>query len=123
MTKMRNQPSPKTGKVDIIDRHTKGRLIIIDSALLLAQTSQNYIMLLIDLAEVSDYFDVMVVAKDSELDYIREFLDHWMLKATVRERLQGYQEIIEDYRIMFCFTTMRNRDKFKQYYRADCLSR
>ena len=120
---MRNQPSPKTGKTDIIDRHTKKRLIVIDSSLLLAQTSQNYTMLLIDLAEISDYFDVLVVGKPTEVDYIKGFLDHWMLRANVRERYQDYQEIIKEYHIMFCFTTMRNREKFKQYYRVDCLSR
>lgn len=120
---IRNQPSAKTGKVDIIDRHTKNRLIIVDSYLLLAQVSQSYIMLLIDLAELSDYFDVMVVCKATEVDYIQEFLDHWMLKATVKPRYQDYQEIIKHNRIMFCFTTMSNREKFRQYYRADCLSR
>lgn len=123
MGKMRNTPSPKTGKIDIIDRHTKKRLIVIDSSLLLAQSSQNYIMLLIDLAEVSDYFDVLVVAKKEEVEYIKQFLDHWMLKANVRERYKEYQEIISEYNIMFCFTTMRNRENFKQYYRVDCLSR
>lgn len=123
MGKMRNTPSPKTGKIDIIDRHTKKRLIVIDSSLLLAQSSQNYIMLLIDLAEISDYFDVLVVAKKEEVEYIKQFLDHWMLKANVRERYKEYQEIISEYNIMFCFTTMRNRENFKQYYRVDCLSR
>lgn len=122
-SKMRNKPSPKTGKTDSIDRHTKKRLIVIDSSLLLAQTSQNYIMLLIDLAELSDYFDVLVVTKPGEVEYVKEFLSHWMLKAEVRERYQDYQEIINEYHIMFCFTTMRNREKFKQYYRVDCLSR
>lgn len=122
-SKMRNRPSPKTGKTDSIDRHTKKRLIIIDSSLLLAQTSQNYIMLLIDLAEISDYFDILVVAKTGKVEYVKEFLHHWMLKAEVRERYRDYQEIISEYHIMFCFTTMRNRDKFKQYYHVDCLAR
>lgn len=120
---MRNKPSPKTGKTDSIDRHTKKRLIVIDSSLLLAQTSQNYIMLLIDLAELSDYFDVLVVTKPGEVEYVKEFMNHWGLKADARERYQDYQEIINEYHIMFCFTTMRNREKFKQYYRVDCLSR
>ncbi len=121
--KMRNKPSPKTGKVDSIDRHTKKRLIVVDSALLLAQTSQNYTMLLIDLAELSDYFDVLVVGKPGEVDYLKSFLDHWMLKAEVRERYKDYKEIITEYHIMFCFTTMYNRENFKKYYRVDCLSR
>lgn len=121
--KMRNKPSSKTGKTDSIDRHTKKRLIVIDSALLLTQISQDYIMLLIDLAELSDYFDVLVVTKAGEVNYVKEFLNHWMLKANVREQFKDYKEIIEEYHIMFCFTTMASREEFRKFYRADCLSR
>lgn len=121
--KMRNLPSEKTGKIDQIDRHTKKRLIVFDSSLLLTQVSQNYSMLLIDLAELSDYFDVLVVCKPGEVEYVKEFLHHWMLKADVKEHYTDYEEIINEYHIMFCFTTMANRENFKKYYRADCLSR
>lgn len=121
--KMRNQPNPETGKVDIIDRHSKKRLIVVDGKLLLTQISQDYMMLLIDLAEISDYFDVLVVGKESEMEILKEFLDHWMLKAEVKVAFQDYKEILQQYRIMFCFTTMRSRDKFREYYRVDCFSR
>ena len=121
--KMRNEVSKKTGKLDIIDRHTKSRLIIVDSALLLTQISQHYTMLLIDLAELSDYFDVLVVCKKEEVEYVKQFLDHWMLKAKVAERYTDYDKILEEYCIMFCFTVMKNREEFRKYYRADCLSK
>ena len=120
---MRNQPSPRTGKIDIIDRHTKKRLIVIDSNLLFTQASQHYMMLLIDLAEISDYYDVMLVCKKDRIEELQQFVEHWMLKADVREQFTDYEKILKEYNIMFCFTTMRMRDKFKEYYRVDCLSR
>lgn len=121
--KMRNQPSEKTGKIDTVDRHSKTRLIIIDSNLLLTYSAQDYIMLLIDNAEISDYFDCMITCKEGELEYIRQFCEHWALKAEVKERFTGYEEILENYRILVCFTTKADREAYKRYYRCDTLSR
>ena len=120
---MRNQISPKTGKIDIIDRHTKGRTIIVDSDLLFNGVCQDYMMLLIDLAEISDYFDVIVTCKAEDINKTEEFLDHWMLRAEVKERYTDYKEILSKYRVLFCFVSSRNRDKYKEYYHSDCFTR
>lgn len=123
MANMRNQISPKTGKIDIIDRHTKGRTIIVDSDLLFNGVCQDYMMLLIDLAEISDYFDVIVTCKAEDINKTEEFLDHWMLRAEVKERYTDYKEILSKYRVLFCFVSSRNRDKYKEYYHSDCFTR
>lgn len=123
MANMRNQVSPKTGKIDIIDRHTKGRTIIIDSDLLFNGVCQDYMMLLIDLAELSDYIDVIVTCKPEDINKTEEFLDHWMLQAKVKERYTEYKEILAKYRILFCFVSARNQEKYKDYYHSDCFTR
>lgn len=123
MANMRNQVSPKTGKIDIIDRHTKGRTIIIDSDLLFNGVCQDYMMLLIDLAELSDYIDVIVTCKPEDINKTEEFLDHWMLQAQVKERYTEYKEILAKYRILFCFVSARNQEKYKEYYHSDCFTR
>lgn len=123
MKHMRNQPSEKTGKVDTVDRHTKGRLIIIDSNLLLTYSAQDYTMLIIDIAELSDYYDCLITCKPGEVEYIKQFCEHWALKADVSERFTNYEEILEKYRILVCFTTKADRDDYKKYYRCDTLSR
>lgn len=123
MANMRNQVSPKTGKIDIIDRHTKGRTIIIDSDLLFNGVCQDYMMLLIDLAELSDYIDVIVTCKPEDINKTEEFLDHWMLQAQVKERYTEYKEILAKYRILFCFVSARNQEKYKDYYHSDCFTR
>lgn len=120
---MRNQVSPKTGKVDIIDRHTKGRAIIIDSDLLFNGACQDYIMLLIDQAEISDYHDIIIVCRPDDEQKTLDFLEHWMLKAQVLERFTNYKEIISKYKILFAFVSLRNKDKFKEYYHTDCFTR
>lgn len=123
MANMRNQVSPKTGKVDIIDRHTKGRAIIIDSDLLFNGACQDYIMLLIDQAEISDYHDIIIVCRPDDEQKTLDFLEHWMLKAQVLERFTNYKEIISKYKILFAFVSLRNKDKFKEYYHTDCFTR
>lgn len=123
MANMRNQVSPKTGKVDIIDRHTKGRAIIIDSDLLFNGACQDYIMLLIDQAEISDYHDIIIVCRPDDEQKTLDFLEHWMLKAQVQERFTNYKEIISKYKILFAFVSLRNKDKFKEYYHTDCFTR
>lgn len=123
MNKMRNQPNPETGKVDIVDRHTKGRLIIIDSSLLLTYASQDYTMLLVDIAEISDYYDCLITCKPEEVEYMIHFCEHWGLSAKIGERFKNYDDLLRDYRIMVCFTTKRDREEYKKYYRCDVLSR
>lgn len=123
MNKMRNQPSPKTGKTDIVDRHTKKRLIIIDSSLLLTYAAQDYVMLIMDIAEISDYFDVMVTCREGEMEYMKGFLEHWALVADVKEQFTDYDDLLEEYRILVCFTTKQHREEYKKYYRCDILSR
>ncbi len=122
-SKMRNQPSDKTGKTDKIDRHTKKRLIIIDFSLLITQSAQDYIMLIMDIAEISDYFDVIVTCRDAEMEYARQFLEHWALVGEVKEEYTGYEDLLEEYRVLVCFTAKKNREAYKKYYRCDVMSR
>lgn len=120
---MRNQPSKKTGKVDIIDRHIKGRCLIIDSRLLLIQNSMEISMLIMDIAEISDYYDVLVLAKKGEEDYIKGFLQHWDLAGKVVTEYTGYDQILEKYKILGVFTLAAQAEKMRRYYRSTIFAR
>lgn len=120
---MRNQPSKKTGKTDIIDRHIKGRCLIIDSRLLLIQNSMEIAMLIMDIAEISDYYDVLVLSKKGEEDYIKGFLEHWGLKGEVVVEYTRYDEILAKYKILGVFTLAHQAEKMRRYYRSTIFAR
>ena len=113
---IRNTPSPVTGKVDIIDRHTKNRCVIIDIMCLMAYNSMDISMLIMDIAELSDYYDCIVICPKGKEADTEVFLEHWGLNGKVMTEYMDKDEILDEYKILTVFTTRQKQDRMKEYY-------
>lgn len=108
-------------KKDIIDRHSKKRAILIDEDILFSSGTQDYMHELIDLAEISDYYDCIILAKNEKK--IRKYTEHWALQTLIYPRYKNYEEMKKTYRFLLLFCTKRNIKKMKAYYRCETLMR
>lgn len=108
---------------DIIDRHSKKRAILIDDELLLNRIVQDYMHEIIDIAEISIYYDCIILTNDLKYGYINEYLDKWGLTAKVIKKFADYQELKEQYRFLVLFSTKKNAKELKNFYKSEVLVR
>lgn len=108
-------------KKDIIDRHSKKRSIIIEDELLFNLNVQDYIHELIDISEISDYYDCIIVTNNCEKVY--KHLEHWGLQALVYKKYTSYKEIKKTYKFLVMFCSKKNSQELRSYYQCELLVR
>lgn len=108
-------------KKDIIDRHSKKRSIIIDDELLLNPNLQDYIHELIDISEISEYYDCIIITDNCEK--MQKYLDHWALSALVYKKYTSYKEIKRTYKFLVAFCSRKNVQEIRSYYQCETLTR
>ncbi|MBQ9160907.1 MAG: hypothetical protein IJ122_06255 [Methanobrevibacter sp.] len=108
-------------KKDIIDRHSKKRAILIDEDVLFNSGCQDYMHELIDIAEISDYYDCIILTKNNKK--VQKYVEHWSLHALVYPRYKYYDEMKKTYRFLLLFCTKKNIKHMKDYYKCEILMR
>lgn len=104
-----------------IDRHSKTRAILIDDSLLLNDNCKDYISEIIDINELSIYYDTVVLSTDTR--YMKEFLKHNALFSRVEKKYENYSELKKKYKFLFLICMRKDSKKMKDYYRCEILMR
>jgi hypothetical protein len=104
-----------------IDRHSKMRAILIDDSVLLNPVCQDYINEMIDISEISVYYDAIILTSDKK--YVEEYLKHNSLAAKVEEKYTRYEELKKKYRFLLLICTRQESKRLKDYYKCEILSR
>lgn len=104
-----------------IDRHSKKRAILIDEKVLYNPSCQDYINELIDINELSSYFDTIILSTD--LEYCESYLRHNALESLVVEKYTNYKSLKDNYRFLLMICTKKESNKLKDYYKCEILTR
>ncbi len=106
-----------------IDKHTKKRALLIDDSILLNPIVEDYIYLLIDICELSNYYDCIIVAEKENMQNVIEKLDHECLVARVVQKYSQYDQLKNKYRFLLAICNESDKQKVKQFYRCEVLTR
>lgn len=104
-----------------IDRHSKKRAILIDEQLLYNESCRDYINELIDINELSSYYDTVILTTDKK--YTQEFLIHNSLKSLVVEKYTNYEKLKNKYRFLLLICCKKESKELKKYYKCEILTR
>ena len=104
-----------------IDRHSKKRAILIDEQLLYSDACKDYICELIDINELSTYYDTVILSTD--IEFTKHFLNHNSLKASVELKFSNYEKLKNKYRFLVLICPKRESREMKKYYKCEILVR
>lgn len=108
-------------KKDTIDRHSKKRAILIEDRLLLSQSSQDYINEIIDINEISEYYDTIILADD--VMFVKAYLEHYGLKSIVTKKYENCSKLRTKYRFLVMMCMKKELKKLQSFYQCDVLSK
>lgn len=108
-------------KKDIIDRHSKRRAILIEDNVLLNPNIQQYIHEIIDINEISEYYDTIILTDDEV--FMKHYLDHWMLKSEISPKLQMPEEMRKKYKFILMICSKQNAKYLRKIYQCELLTR
>ena len=104
-----------------IDRHSKKRAILIDEQLLYNDSCKDYINEIIDINELSSYYDTIILSSDVE--YTAHFLVHNSLDALVIQKYTEYEYLKNKYRFLLLLCMRKESRDLKKYYKCEILTR
>ena len=104
-----------------IDRHSKPRAILIDESLLFNESCRDYITEIIDINELSVYYDTIILSSDK--NYMKEFLLHNSLCSRIESKYEKYKELKNEYKFLLLICMKKDAKKMKEYYKCEILSR
>lgn len=104
-----------------VDRHSKKRAILIDEQLLYNDSCKDYISEIIDINELSSYYDTIILSSD--VKFTEQFLIHNSLDSFVIEKYTGYEYLKNKYRFLLLFCMRKESRELKKYYKCEILTR
>lgn len=102
-----------------IDRHSKKRAILIEDNLLMNSNCQDFINEIIDINEISVYYDTIILTSDK--NYIEAYLEHNSLASKVENKYSNYDELRKEYRFLVLLCSRKESKQMKDYYKCEIL--
>lgn len=106
---------------DIIDRHSKRRAILIEDEILFNPNIGQYIHEIIDINEISDYYDTIILTDD--IFYMKRYLEHWMLNSEICKKFDMTEEMRRKYKFILLICSKNHAKYLRKYYQCETLTR